>query len=106
MLQEMAYRELSLPAKIQDNSLTGGLFMFAFYIVGGTIPLLSYIFLSLPQAIYFSISITLLSLFILGVFSTRFTRLNWWKAGLQMFILASLAALVGFIVGKIANNLF
>ena len=106
MLEEMAYRELALPAKIEDHSLTGGLFMFAFYIVGGTIPLLGYIFLSLPQAIYFSISITLLSLFILGVFSTRFTRLNWWKAGLQMFILASLAALVGFIVGKIANNLF
>lgn len=106
MLQEMAYRELSLPPKIEDNSLTGGLFMFAFYIIGGAIPLLSYVFLSIPQAIYFSVVSTLFSLFILGVFSTKFTRLIWWKAGLQMFVLASIAAAVGFIVGKIAENIF
>ncbi len=106
MLEEMAYRELFLTPKIKDDSLTGGLFMFTFYIVGGAIPLLSYIFLSLPQAIYFSISTTLLALFILGVFSTRFTRLSWWRAGMQMFLLASLAAGIGFVVAKIADNLF
>lgn len=106
ILQEMAYRELFLAPKIKDDSLTGGLFMFTFYIVGGAIPLLSYIFLSLPQAIYFSISTTLLALFILGVFSTRFTRLSWWRAGMQMFLLASLAAGIGFVVAKLANNLF
>lgn len=106
MLQEMAYRELSLPPKIEDNSLMGGLFMFTFYIIGGAIPLLAYVFLSIPQAIYFSVVTTLFSLFILGVFSTRFTKLTWWKAGLQMFALASIAAAVGFIVGKIADNIF
>lgn len=106
MLQEMAYHELCLTPDVQDNSLVGGFFMFCFYIVGGSIPLLSYIFLPMSQAVSFSIISTLLSLFILGVVTTKFTKLTWWKAGLQMFLLASLAAGVGFVVGKIAENLF
>jgi predicted membrane protein (TIGR00267 family) len=106
MLEEMAYRELLLPPKMQDNSMTGALFMFSFYIIGGTIPLLSYVFLNLPQAIYFSIGSTLFSLFILGVFSTQFTKVIWWKAGLQMFALASIAAAVGFVVGNVVEKIF
>jgi VIT1/CCC1 family predicted Fe2+/Mn2+ transporter len=46
-----------------------------------------------------SVFITLFGLFFLGVATTKFSNRVWWKAGLEMFVLAGLAGLVGYLVG-------
>ena len=51
-----------------------------------------------------SIGTTFLGLFVLGCITTKFTKRRWWKAGLEMFFVAGIAALVGYVVGAVANS--
>lgn len=105
-LQEMAYRELHIHPEKLEKPLRGGIFMFFSYVIGGIIPLLSYFIFPIPLAIFFSIGSTFIGLFILGCITTKFTKRRWFKAGIEMFFIAGIAALVGYLVGIAANYLF
>lgn len=106
-LQEMAYRELKI---IPDNVSVpwqNGVAMGIAYVVGGSISLSPYIFMAqVNSAIPLSIGITLAGLFVLGALTTKFSKRSWWKAGLEMFSLATMAALVGYLVGRAAETWF
>lgn len=100
MLREMAYRELGVVMKAGDSPLRNGLLMWASYIGGGIIPIVPYIVITPVQsAIPVSVGLTLVALFFLGVGTSRFSKRNWLKSGMEMLLLAGLAALVGYFVG-------
>lgn len=103
MLKEMAYRELNITPDKQDNPLTNTLFMFFSYVFGGMIPVLPYFFMPISSALIVSIIITMAGLFGLGVLITKFTKRNWVKAGLEMLVLAGIAASIGYVIGRIAE---
>lgn len=103
MLQEMAYRELSITPEEALHPVRNGLCMFVAYIAGGIIPLLPYFFLSINDALTISIPTTLLGLFCLGAFTTKFTKQNWFKSGLHLLALASIALIAGYLVGHFAE---
>ena len=103
-LQEMAHRELRVYPKKLKKPVQGGIFMFFAYIIGGSIPVIPYLLLPVSSAIITSIIITLIGLFMLGSVTTKFTKRRWWKAGFEMFFVAGIAALVGYIVGTVANS--
>lgn len=105
-LQEMAYRELKIIPEKMENPLKNAFAMGISYIVGGLVPLLSYIFLPFSVAIPHSIAITLSGLFLLGAGTTVFSRRAWWKAGLEMLLLAAAAAGVGYAVGRAVDALW
>lgn len=104
-LQEMIVHELNIPNGHSHTSLRNGIFMFFSYLIGGAIPLVPYLLMPIGFSIPVSISITLVGLFLLGVGTTKFTKRIWWKAGLEMFGLASVAALVGYGVGQLVDKL-
>lgn len=104
MLKEMAYRELDITPGKEDSPITNTLFMFFSYVVGGMIPVTPYFFMSISSAIPVSVIITMAGLFGLGVLTSKFTKRNWVKAGAEMLALASIAASIGYIVGRIAEN--
>lgn len=99
-LQEMAYRELKIIPENLAEPFKNGVIMGASYILGGAIPLLPYFFFSIGSAIVISIMVTLAGLFAVGVFTTKYSHRAWWKAGFEMLLLASAAALVGYAVGQ------
>lgn len=103
-LQEMAHRELRIYPKKLKKPVQGGVSMFFAYIIGGSIPIIPYLFLPVSSAIILSIIATLIGLFILGSVTTKFTKRRWWKAGFEMFFVAGIAALVGYIIGTVANS--
>jgi len=105
-LQEMAYRELGIVPEKLENPFRNGVFMGFSYVLGGAIPILPYFLLPVAAAIFTSVIFTLLGLFALGVFTTKYSKRVWWKAGLEMFGLASLAAAVGYLVGQIVDRFF
>lgn len=105
-LKEMAFHELSIFPKEPDYPFKNGLAMFFSYVLGGAIPLLPYLLFRIQYAIPISILVTLVGLFLLGVGTTKFSKRKWWKAGLEMFGLASAAALIGYLVGQIVDVLF
>lgn len=104
-LQEMAYRELKIIPDNMENPLRNGTIMGFSYIFGGAIPLVPYIFLAaVASSLGWSIGVTLLALFILGVYTTKFSHRAWWRAGGEMVLLASIAAGVGYGVGQLVST--
>lgn len=100
MQKEMAYRELNVCNGNSGSPAKNGFYMFVSYVAGGLIPLFPYfIIFDVKSAIWTSILVTILGLFALGSGSTKYTYQTWWKAGLQMLILAGIAGLVGYLVG-------
>src|SRR3989344_2307266 len=100
----MAYRELGIDEDRPANAAKAGLFMFLSYVLGGAIPVLPYLLLPVGAAIVTSLAVTFMGLFTLGALTTKFTKRAWWKAGLEMLGVASIAAIVGYIIGQVADR--
>jgi len=99
-LKEMAYRELKVFPDELEQPTKNAIVMGFSYILGGIIPLLPYFFsMTVSVVIPVSVVLTLAALFGLGAYTGRFSKRTWWKAGLEMFTLAGVAAFVGYIVG-------
>lgn len=104
-LQEMAYRELKL---IPDNDTSpgkNGIAMLFSYILGGFVPLTAYFLLPVKTAIPISIIVTLIGLFLVGAWTTKYSKRSWWKAGLEMLMLAGIAGFVGYYIGQTVDTL-
>lgn len=101
MLKEMSLRELKIDNGKESISLRGGIFMFFAYIIGGLVPLSSYLFLPVKNAMLMSILVTLVGLFVLGVYTTKFTKQHIIKSGIRMLLLGGLALSVGLIAGSL-----
>jgi vacuolar iron transporter family protein len=103
MLKEHEYRELGIFPYDTIRPESNAAFMFIAYLVGGFIPLGSYFFLPVAAALITSVFLTLLGLFALGVFTTRFTNVSPVKAGFRLASMGSLAYLVGLVIGRLAT---
>lgn len=82
-----------------------GVITFTAFILAGSLPLLPY-FLELIGLItidgwqfWWSITATLLALFVIGSLRTYFIKGKWWLNGLEMLSIGAIAALVAYSVG-------
>lgn len=105
MLQEMMYRELKIIPNGQGQPIVNGLFMFFAYIVGGFIPLSTYFFLPLGNALQMSVGMTLIGLFILGASISKYTKEKWYRTGSHMLFFGGVALIVGYAIGDYAHTL-
>lgn len=100
MLKEMAYRELGInPHEERGGSVRNGITMFFAYIVGGAVPLTPYFFLPADVAMPVSMPVTLVGLFVLGIFVAKYTAQHWLRAGLKLLVFGAIALAVGYFVG-------
>lgn len=106
MLKEMVYRELNIDPKKDIKIGQGAIVMFFSYVIGGSFPISVYLFLPISLATPWAIAFTLIGLFFLGTFTTKFTKLKWYKSALQMVALGSFASLAGYLVGRLADFIF
>lgn len=103
MLKEMAYHELDAAGTEKTKPAFGGLWMFVSYVIGGFIPLSSYFFFPIEQALIASVGVTLVGLFMLGVGTSRFTKQHWVRAGLHLLFFGGIALAVGYTVGLVVK---
>ena len=68
-------------------------------IIGSLIPLIPFIFLPVVTSMLVSVLITALVLFIVGGYKARMTVGHPGRSGLEMALIGTLSALVGFVVG-------
>ena len=99
ILKEMTMHELNIPNNQKSTSVKGGFFMFFAYVLGGTVPLFSYLIFPIKDAIPLSIVITLAGLFTLGMSTTKFTKQPLIKSSLRMLIMGGIALAVGLAAG-------
>jgi VIT1/CCC1 family predicted Fe2+/Mn2+ transporter len=72
------------------------------YIAGGLIPLAPYMLIAnMNSALWVSVGVTLLALFLFGFFKGRFTGLNPLRGGAQTVLVGGLAAAVAFILARL-----
>ncbi|MEK7084588.1 MAG: VIT1/CCC1 transporter family protein [Patescibacteria group bacterium] len=104
-LNEMAYRELHVFPGALEEPVKSGVVMGVAYVIGGSIPLVPYLFFPLSFAGLWSIFFTLGGLFLLGSLTTKFSKRAWWRAGFEMLLVGGIAIAVGYGVGRGANAL-
>lgn len=98
----MMREELGILEESFDNPVTVGLLMSGAYVAGGVPPLLPYLAMEGPlAALKVGVAVSLVALFIIGVGKTALTKQPWLKSGIEVTLLGSLAAGVGFVIGKI-----
>jgi predicted membrane protein (TIGR00267 family) len=68
-------------------------------VVGSLIPLVPFFFLPVGIGIPTSVAISALVLFVVGVYKARLTVGNPGKSGLEMAVIGTVSALVGYAVG-------
>ena len=87
--------------KTEASPLMAAWVMALFYLIGGAIPLAPYILLSLSWAVPTSIAVTVSVLFCVGAWSGTIGGRSPWKAGAQMVAISCVAAVVGWLAGRL-----
>ena len=96
----MMDEELKLQ-EVKTDKIIGSSFLVGFStVVGSLIPVLPYFVLQPHQALPFSLILSGLVLFGVGVYKAKTYVGSWWKSGFQMLLIGMGAALIGFLIGK------
>lgn len=74
------------------------------YVIGGTLVFFPYFFLPIGIATLTSGAIAVVSLFLLGVWKARLAEVSVVRSGLEMVLVSMIAALLGVMVGRLADN--
>jgi predicted membrane protein (TIGR00267 family) len=74
------------------------------YVIGGLVPVLPYLALPMHRAMGVSIAGTLTALFCFGGLKGRIVKQSWWRSGLEMLLVAGVAALAGFLIGRLVDR--
>jgi len=74
------------------------------YFFGGFVPLAPYFFLSTTPAVFLSIFLTTVSLFLVGVWSSRFTKRPALRSGFEMLVISCIAALIGYVIARVVSQ--
>jgi predicted membrane protein (TIGR00267 family) len=71
------------------------------YIVGGLVPLSPYIFIKdAHMALYMSVIVTLISLYIFGFFKSKMTGVNPWWGAFRVMLIGAAAAAAAFGIAQ------
>ncbi|MEN9389588.1 MAG: hypothetical protein RLY61_672 [Candidatus Parcubacteria bacterium] len=79
----------------KDKPAIEGIIMFCSYYFAGFIPLLPYVFFDIRSAKFLSVTVALVTLFLVGFIPRKKA-----KSGIKMAVLAGFAIFIGFAVGK------
>jgi len=104
LLEDMAHKELGISPQTLEEPLSNALVMGTTYVIGGSIPVLFYVFLPMAAAIPLSVCGSFLALFLFGGLKGRMVHQPWWRSGLEMLAVAGAAALFGFLIGRAADR--
>jgi vacuolar iron transporter family protein len=106
MLDLMMAFELSLAPVSEDQPRNSAEVVLAATVVGSFIPLIPYLVLphALPTAAIVSITLSAITLFLVGWYEARTTDGVTWKSGLRMIVIGLGAGFGGFLIGVAANH--
>jgi len=103
-LRTKVQKELGLSPDVGGAALGDALVVGLTYMAAAVVPLWPYVVLPLmAPALVTSILCTLVALFALGVAKGRIARQAWRRAGLQVMLIGSLSAAVGFGIGHLVT---
>jgi VIT1/CCC1 family predicted Fe2+/Mn2+ transporter len=75
------------------------------FLLAGSVPLLPYALAPAPFRLWVAVGATLATLFVVGALRSAVTRLCWWRAGMEMLAVGSVAAAVSYGAGVLLARL-
>ena len=106
VLNEMLTSELGILPGRFENPVKSAVVMFFTFILLAMIPLFPYLLFQVSLAVKVSITLTVLSLFLVGAIKTKVTNRNWFSSGFEMLIFGIIAAIVTFYIGEFIATLY
>lgn len=97
----MMAEEFQLTPPEKSQALRSALIVGFSALIGSLIPMFPFFFWTVSLSIWFSIVIAALTLFIVGMYKARVTIGKPLRSGLQMAVIGTASALVGYVVGLI-----
>ncbi len=97
----MMAEEFQLTPPEKSQALRSALLVGFSALIGSLIPMFPFFFWTVKLSIWLSIFIAALTLFIVGMYKARVTIGHPFRSGLQMAVIGTASALVGYVVGLI-----
>jgi len=98
-VEVMMSEEFQMSPPEKSHAMNSGLVVGLAAIIGSLIPLAPFFFLDVTSSIWTSISISAVTLFVVGFYKARITIGKPFRSGLQMTIIGILSALAGYLIG-------
>jgi predicted membrane protein (TIGR00267 family) len=105
-LEEMVAKELRIGMSDLVEPNSRAIIMGISYVIGGAVPLVPYLLLPVGIALPVSVVATIIALYAVGFVKGRATGLSSMKSGGEMMLVASAAALVAYLIGKVVGHFF
>ena len=105
-LETMMAEELKLFPEDYENPIKNTAIVGLSAVVGALIPVLPFFFLEVKLGMLLALVLSVIALFIVGAVKSNITIGSWKKSGFEMAIVGTLAALVGYLVGKLLGGIY
>lgn len=99
-LEVMLVEELGFKPGEQGNPVRSALITGSAFVAASVFPVLPYAFLPVSSALPVSVAATLLGVFAAGALKSKLTKNSWLRSGLEMVVIASVAAGLSFLAGQ------
>lgn len=87
--------------ELHGSAIEAAIYSFILFAIGAVIPVLPFMFIKGMNAVYMSVGLSALGLFIIGAAITLFTGKNVWYSGFRQMLFGLLAAAITFGIGKL-----
>lgn len=105
-LDIMMKHELGIFSEFQKSPTSHGLVTFGSFVLAGIVPLLPFLFLGIgSQAFILSIILTGVTMFTIGALRSILSPSRWFKSGLEVLLIGSVAAFAAYFVGDIIEKI-
>lgn len=98
-LNVMMEEELKL-FKDGESPLRSGIVVGIAALVGAIFPLVPFFLFPVEMAVQITVPFSLIVLFIAGAIKGRFTKVVWWRSGIELAAIGIGAALAGYLIGS------
>ncbi|MBI3035346.1 VIT1/CCC1 transporter family protein [Candidatus Woesearchaeota archaeon] len=99
-LDTMMAEELKLFPHDYENPVKSAFVVGASAIIGSLVPVLPFFLLPVKLGMVYALILSVMLLFIVGSVKAKVTIGDWKKSGIEMAVIGTLAALVGYLVGS------
>ena len=94
--------ELGINAEeLKGSAVEAAVYSFILFAIGAVIPVLPFMFTSGLKAIFLSVLLSAIGLFLIGAAITLFTGRNVWVSGFRQVLFGLAAAAITFGIGKL-----
>jgi predicted membrane protein (TIGR00267 family) len=104
-LKTLTEKELGLFPDMAESPTKDAITMGVSFILGAAVPIVPYFFITSNIVIPISVGITILTLFGVGAMKSKVTRRNPLRSGLEIVLIGTFSAILGYLIGTIAPKI-